>query len=145
MPRVSRDFIVMSSPQNPVASFLGDWIDSDFMKDLFLTCPKAAIQMRVGVPEEVQLEIVDVVENLVFFKASIPKIPLSEFDRHGRRVLDRRLKKCPIMNISENEMISAEQSIALLTGLGIKVPDDIDVIEDDALDGYIHYICKITL
>ena len=49
------------------------------------------------------------------------------------------------MNISENEMISAEQSIALLTGLGIKVPDDIDVIEDDALDGYIHYICKITL
>ena len=49
------------------------------------------------------------------------------------------------MNISENEMISAEQSIALLTGLGIKVPDDIDVIEDDTLDGYIHYICKITL
>ena len=71
MPRVSRDLIVMSSPQNPVASFLGDWIDSDFMKDLFLTCPKAAIQMRVGVPEEVQLEIVDVVENLVFFKASL--------------------------------------------------------------------------
>ena len=145
MPKVSRDLIAMSSPQNPVASFLGDWIDTDFMKDLFLTCPKAAIQMRVGVPDEVKLEIVDVMEHLIFFKASIPKIPLSEFDRHGRRVLDRRLKKCPIMNISENEMISSDQSIAILSGLGIKVPDDIAVIEDDSPDGYIHYICKIIL
>ena len=145
MPKVSRDLIAMSSPQNPVSSFLGDWIDTDFMKDLFLTCPKAAIQMRVGVPDEVKLEIVDVIDHLIFFKASIPKIPLSEFDRHGRRVLDRRLKKCPIMNISENEMISSDQSIAILSGLGIKVPDDIDVIEDDSPDGYIHYICKITL
>ena len=128
---------------NPIAEFLGEWIDTPFMRELFIACPKAAFQTQVGVPEEIKMSIIEHDDNYVKFKASIPIKPLSEYDRHGRKVVDRRLKKCPVMNISEGEMIN--DPIAKLEEFGIRVPEDIEIVTDDGPNGYIHYICNISL
>ena len=130
-------------PLNPVAQFLGSWIDTPWMKDLFLACPRAAIQMRVGVPDEISMEIIERHPDFVVFKVSIPREPVAVFDSHGRRIVDRRLKKCPIMNVSEGEMIN--DPVQVLKEHSISVPDDIKVIIDDNPSGFVHYITKIYI
>lgn len=132
-----------TSHSNPVAKFLGEWIDTPWMKELFLACPRAAIQMRVGVPEEIAMEIIERETNFVKFKVSIPRQPVATFDRHGRRIVDRRLKKCPIMNVSEHQMI--DDPVTVLRGHSIRVPDDIEVVVDEDPLGFVHYITKVYI
>lgn len=132
-----------NSSTNPVALFLGSWIDTPWMKDLFLACPRAAIEMRVGVPDEIIMEIIERNSEFVKFKVSIPREPVATFDRHGRRIVDRRLKKCPIMNVSESQMIN--DPVQVLKDHSIRVPEDIEVLIDDDPTGYVHYITKIYI
>ena len=133
----------MEQDTNPLVKFLGAWIDTPYMRELFIACPKAAIQTHVGVPEEINMSIIEHGNHHVKFKASIPIKPLSDYDRQGRRILDRRLKKCPVINISGEEMIN--NPILKLKELGIRVPEDIEIVIDEDPNGYIHYICDINL
>lgn len=126
---------------NPVALFLGEWLDEPLMKRLFIENPRIAIETKVGVPEDIILTCEER-SGTIFFRSSIPKNPGNRVNDLGqRRIEDQRLKKCPVMGVSEQEIIS--NPISLFKSYGINIPEDMSVIIDSDDGGYIHFECMI--
>ncbi len=126
---------------NPVSEFLGEWLDEPLMKRLFMENPRVAIETKVGVPEDIILTTEER-DNVIYFKSSIPKNPGNRVNDLGqRRIEDQRLKKCPIMGVSEHEIIS--DPVTLFKQYNIDIPNDMTVVVDEDEDGYIHFECII--
>jgi hypothetical protein len=126
---------------NPVSKFLGEWLDEPLMKRLFMENPRVAIETKVGVPEDIILTTEER-DNIIYFKSSIPKNPGDRVNDLGqRRIEDQRIKKCPIMGVSEQEIIS--DPVTLFKKYNIDIPSDMTVVVDEDEDGYIHFECVI--
>lgn len=125
----------------PISEFLGKWLEEPLMKRLFLENPKIAIETKVGIPEDIVLETYREDERWVF-RSKIPKNPGNRTNDLGqRRIEDQRLKKCPVMGVSEQEII--DDPVGLFAQYGIKIPDDMRVYYDDEEDGYIYFECYL--
>ena len=126
---------------NPIELFLGDWLGEPLMRRLFLENPRIAIETKIPFPEDIVLECYEK-EDIIYFKSSIPKNPDNKMNDAGqKRIDDQRLKKCPIMKVSEKEIL--ENPVELFQEYGIRVPEDIQVSCDEAFDGYMHFTCIV--
>ena len=127
--------------QNPIEKFLGDWLGEPLMRRLFIENPRIAIETKIPFPDDIILKCYEK-EGVIYFKSSIPKNPTNEANEAGqKRVDDQRLKKCPIMKVSEKEIL--ENPTKLFIEYGIRVPEDIQVSCDEDYNGYMHFTCII--
>jgi len=127
--------------QNPIELFLGDWLGEPLMRRLFIENPRIAIETKIPFPEDIVLKCYEK-DGVIYFKSSIPKNPDNKINDAGqKRIDDQRLKKCPIMNVSEKEIL--ENPVDLFNEYGIKVPEDIEVSCDEEFDGYMHFTCVV--
>jgi len=91
--------------QNPIELFLGDWLGEPLMRRLFIENPRIAIETKIPFPEDIVLKCYEK-DGVIYFKSSIPKNPDNKINDAGqKRIDDQRLKKCPIMNVSEKEIL----------------------------------------
>lgn len=131
----------LGSMSNPVADFLGEWLEEPLMKRLFIENPRVAIESKVGVPEDIVMETY-LEDGRWVFRSKIPKTPGNRTNDLGqRRIEDQRLKKCPIMGVSEQEII--DDPVGLFSQYGIKIPEDMKVFYDAEESGYIYFECYI--
>jgi hypothetical protein len=126
---------------NPIVQFLGEWLNEPLMRRLFIENPRIAIETKVGVPEDIILTT-ETRNGQFYFRSSIPKNPGNRVNDLGqRRIEDQRLRKCPIMGVSEQEII--DDPVNLFNRYGISIPSDMTVFVDEQDDGYIHFECLI--